>query len=683
MQQKACKKYLCLIEMTLKKIVPLLLVLMFCANNNLFAQACTALGQNPETAFPVCGTSTFAQTSVPICGNRTVPSKCTGTLFTDKNPFWYRFTCFTSGTLGLVITPTMLSDDYDWQLFDVTNVNPQEVYTNASLFVACNWSGDGGLTGASSAGTSLVRCEGPGVPLFSSMPNLIVGHTYLLLISHFTDSQVGYSLSFGGGTAVITDPLNPHLSSATASCDGKVIRVKLNKKMKCNSLATNGSDFTLSTSSSSVISASGGGCNNSFDMDSVLLTLNNPLAPGNYNLVIGNGTDGNTLLDNCNRAVPAAESIPLQILPIAPTPMDSLTKVGCAPPGLELIFKKPLLCSSVAGNGSDFTITGPSSVTVTAAAGSCANGITSRISIQLSAPIQVGGIYTLRLQNGTDGNTLLDECSQQTPAGSTISFAVSDTVNADFTFNILYGCAQNNVQYNHPGGNGITTWTWNFDNTRTSTAQNPLITYTDFFPKNTRLIVSNGVCKDTASSTVIFNNLLKAAIEGPEYACPNDGVVFIDKSQGNVSGYNWTFGNVSSSTLQNPPAQFFPVPATSRDEIVQLIIRNSAGCEDTATQLIKVVNNCFIAVPSAFTPNGDGLNDFLYPLNAYKATGLSFSVYNRFGQRLFFTTDWTNKWDGTFRGRGVDPGTYVWMLTYTNTDTNKRVEQKGTAILIR
>ena len=96
-----------------------------------------------------------------------------------------------------------------------------------------------------------------------------------------------------------------------------------------------------------------------------------------------------------------------------------------------------------------------------------------------------------------------------------------------------------------------------------------------------------------------------------------------------------------------------------------------------------LINNCFIAVPSAFTPNSDGLNDFLYPLNAYKAVGLSFSVYNRFGQRLFYTNDWIKKWDGTFKGQGADPGTYVWVLTYTDRDTNKRVEQKGTTVLIR
>jgi gliding motility-associated-like protein len=667
----------------MKKIRSILLILLIFSQAKLNAQVCTTLGQNPETAFPVCGTAVFSQTSVPICGNRTVPSQCTGTLFTDKNPFWYRFTCFTSGTLGFVITPTSISDDYDWQLFDITGRNPQEVYTNPSLFVACNWSGDGGLTGASPAGTSLVRCEGPGVPLFSSMPTLVAGRTYLLLISHFTDTQIGYSLSFGGGTASITDPLEPHLSSASAACDGTTIRIKINKKMKCVSLAPNGSDFTINSTTTSIIGATGFGCSSSFDMDSVLLTLNNPIAPGNYTITMRNGSDGNTLKDNCDRLIPVGENIPLTVFPLIPTPMDSLTKIGCAPSTLQLVFKKPMQCSSIAANGSDFIVTGPAAISVTGATGTCTNGLSTTIAVQLSAPIQLGGTYTIRLQNGSDGNTILDECGQQTPAGSAISFVVSDTVNAQFNYNIIYGCQRNAVQYSHNGLNGINSWLWNFDNTSTSPLQNPLINYADFRPKNTILIVSNGVCKDTASAALFFDNLLLAAFEGPEFACPNDPSVFLDKSEGTISSWDWLFGNGGNSTLKNPPPQTYPVPAVTTIETVRLIIRNSYGCADTATQLIKVVNNCYIAVPSAFTPNSDGLNDYLYPLNAYKARDLSFSVYNRFGQRIFFTRNWTIKWDGSFKGQAADPGTYVWVLNYTNTDTNLKVAQKGTTILIR
>ena len=125
----------------------------------------------------------------------------------DISPFWYRFTCYADGTLGFLITPNNLNDDYDWQVFDITGHDPNDVYKDASLFVACSWSGFRGITGATAAGTSLVNCAG-NAPLFSSMPTLIAGHNYLLVVSNFTNQQGGYQLSFtigtpGGGTAVI------------------------------------------------------------------------------------------------------------------------------------------------------------------------------------------------------------------------------------------------------------------------------------------------------------------------------------------------------------------------------------------------------------------------------------------------------------------------------------------------
>src|SRR5258706_14574687 len=103
---------------------------------------CTTLGQTPNTAFPVCGLDTFYQASVPECKNILVPVPCTdGNQYFDYNPFWYQFTCYQTGTFGFLITPEDLGDDYDWQLFDITGHNPNEVYTNPSLFVVGNWSG--------------------------------------------------------------------------------------------------------------------------------------------------------------------------------------------------------------------------------------------------------------------------------------------------------------------------------------------------------------------------------------------------------------------------------------------------------------------------------------------------------------------------------------------------------------
>jgi len=655
------------------------------------AQSCTTLGQNPSTAFPVCGTTTFTQNTVPICSsnNLFVPG-CSGSGNADyenKNPFWYKFTCFLSGTLSFVITPLAPGEDYDWQLYDITNRDPNEVYTNGTLVVTGNWSGSYGPTGASASGVTFIQCAsvpGDNRPTFARSPQLIEGHQYLLLVSHYSDTQSGYTLSFGGGTAVITDPKLPKLLSGQAACDGQEVRIKLNKNMKCSSLAANGSDFTINSAVTSVTAAVSAQCSGSFDHDSLILSLSNPLPPGTYKVKVKRGNDNNTLLDNCDREIPVGDSVEFTVYPLIPTPMDSLTKPGCSPSSLQLVFKKPMRCNSIAANGSDFTVTGPTAVTVSSAAGTCSGGLSSSITVQLAGPLQVGGIYTIRLNIGSDGNTILDECGQQTPAGSFINFTISDTVNADFTYNILYGCEVNTVQYNHPGANSVNSWLWSFDGTTTSTIQNPLMQYAEYSPKTTTLIVSNGVCSDTSKQVIVFDNYMQADFEITSLVCPEDNAIIKNTSDGNnITQYEWTFGNGSTSNLKDPPSQVFSPGLSTYNALVVLKTTNSYGCSDTAMRYVKVVNNCYIAVPSAFTPNGDGLNDFLYPLNAYKALDLSFSVYNRFGQRLFFTRDWTNKWDGKFKGQGADPGAYVWILTYTHADTGQRVEQKGTTILIR
>jgi gliding motility-associated-like protein len=671
------------------RMKPALLILVILISGSVvFAQvACTTLGQNPSTAFPVCGTSKFSQTTVPYCGGRSVPGPCSTTDgLTDTNPFWYKFTCFKEGTLGFLITPNDLNDDYDWQLFDITGRDPNDVYTDPKLFVTCNWSGRFGLTGTSATGTSLINCAGTGYPTFSSMPTLKLNHNYLLLVSHFTrwtPSQNGYSLSFGGGTASITDTIPPTLQNAAASCDALTVSVKLNKKMKCATLANNGSDFLLTPALATVKSALGVSCNSGFDMDSITLTLSNPLPPGSYNLSVKNGSDGNTLLDNCGKNIPAGTSVPLTILPLAPTPMDSLVPLKCAPQTLQLVFKKKIRCNSVAADGSDFIVSGPAPVSILAASGNCTNALSNIINVTLSSPIVNAGTYKITLRSGSDGNSIIDECGQQTPAGASINFSVKDTVSADFKYQVSTGCTTDTVQFFHDGRNGVNQWKWQLDYNGTSNLQNPVTYFTSFNDKHISLIVSNGFCSDTASKTISLGNELKAVFETNNLLCPEDAAVFINKSVGNIVSYEWDLKNGNNSVLQTPPPQHYPLLGEEKIYPVRLIVKNNIGCMDTAYQNLKVLKSCYIAVPNAFTPNGDGLNDFLYPLNAYKADHLEFKVYNRLGQLVFSTTDWTVKWDGSLSGQPQDSGIYVWTLKYVNHDTGKPVFMKGSTMLIR
>ncbi len=654
----------------------------------MFAQACTTLGQTPSTAFPVCGTTVFTQASVPLCATNSlfVPG-CSGdgANYENRNPFFYRFTCFVSGTLGFLITPLAANEDYDWQLYDITGRDPNEIFTNNSLVVTGNWAGTYGPTGASASGVPGIQCASDptaGANTFATMPNLVQGHEYLLLISHFTNTQSGYNLSFGGGTAVITDPTEPHLQSAKPDCDGTKITVKLNKKVRCNSITLTGTEFSLLPAVTTVVAAVPDSCAFAFDFDEITLTLAAPLTNGNYQLVINNGTDANTLLDNCARAIPQNEQVPFTYAVPQPIFADSIGRVGCASDSIKIYFPKKISCASIAANGSDFSVSGPAPLTILSASGNCVDGKTEYVVVKFTTPVYTGGTYQLSLKAGNDGTILVDECGQEMPI-QTLPFIAADTVNASFTYTAVYGCQRDTFLFSHNGAHNVNSWNWTF-NTITATTQNHIIIFPATSTNDIQLIVSNGVCKDTATTQVVLSNEVKASFTMPAIICPEDPLEVVNTSTGQISSWLWKYDVVGSSTVKDPPPFLFPTINREAYYTVKLLAYNSSlGCADSARKTLTVLDHCLIEVPSGFTPNNDGLNDFFQPHNALKADNYEFKVYNRWGQLVFQSRNWREKWDGKIIGAYQTTGVFVWMLSYTHRDTGKQVFRKGTVTLIR
>lgn len=677
------KKHLLFIVSRLAAVV----VFTFAAHA-LHAQ-CTTLGQTPATAFPVCGTSEFTQNNVPSCRNNTivVPGCSNQNTYEDVNPFWYRFTCFTSGTLNFLIDPISANDDYDWQIWDVTGISPNDVYTNSSRAIAANWSGLTGQTGTNATAANLFECgsfNNNNPPKFSRRPNLTAGRTYLLMISNFSNSQQGYKLSFGGGTAVITDPKEPLMQEVKTNCGGDELRLKLNKKMKCATIAANGSDVVAFPGNITATNMRPIGCNSSFETDSVVITLSQPLPAGNYTLQLKNGTDGNTILDLCDRAIPLTDAVTFTVLPLQPTPFDSIVPLTCSPNSVRFVFRKPIRCNSIEASGSDFSINGTYPVTITNARGNCnTNGFTSDIIVTFSQPLQQAGTFTINLQQGLDGNTVLDECNQQT-APSQLAFTVKDTVNADFTFNIAYGCVTDTVQYNHPGGNGINSWLWNFGSNGTGSNQSEEVFYNSFGNKTTTLVVSNGFCSDSSTATLRLNNFLQADFIVNPFLCP-DSLLFVQPTPTTERPltFLWEFGDGSTSTDSIPPPHLYQSAINQTKYIVAYTVTNDLGCSSRVEKTVTQLSTCRIDIPSAFTPNGDGLNDFFGPLNALTAADFMFRVYNRWGGLVYESNDWTKPWDGTIKGVPQPAANYVWTLKYRDLVTDREINNKGSFVLIR
>jgi gliding motility-associated-like protein len=75
---------------------------------------------------------------------------------------------------------------------------------------------------------------------------------------------------------------------------------------------------------------------------------------------------------------------------------------------------------------------------------------------------------------------------------------------------------------------------------------------------------------------------------------------------------------------------------------------------------------CNIFVPDAFTPNGDGVNDVFYAFTNCQTSAFSMVIYDRWGGKIFETTDINNGWDGTTNGRALNTGVYVYTLSFND-----------------
>ena len=114
------------------------------------------------------------------------------------------------------------------------------------------------------------------------------------------------------------------------------------------------------------------------------------------------------------------------------------------------------------------------------------------------------------------------------------------------------------------------------------------------------------------------------------------------------------------------------------------IVTSDSGCTAVDSILITVIPFYNIYVPNAFTPNGDGNNDY-FSVYGEKEDWKEFSikVFDRWGEKVFESGDENFQWDGKYKGRLMDPQVFVWEihLTYLNNHTDKLY--KGSVTLIR
>lgn len=252
-----------------------------------------------------------------------------------------------------------------------------------------------------------------------------------------------------------------------------------------------------------------------------------------------------------------------------------------------------------------------------------------------------------------------------------------ELVSAGFDFQAR--CDSNSVQFINTSGytdTGAVHFSWSFGDGSGSTDDSPLHIYTAKGNYPVSLVIQG---KSLCASDTLTRIL---ELDYPQLQVSPDQMIDEGHSlQLHVSGtarpVSWFPAiGLSDSLSYDPMAR----PDESRTYFVSSL--SNAGCQAVDSVHIAVNTLKDIYVPSAFTPNADGLNDFFRPRVGSQFHLIHFSVFNRWGQCVFFTKEKGKGWDGTYNGQIQNSAVYIWEVRAT-TKQGKPFSKKGTVILIR
>jgi gliding motility-associated-like protein len=228
-------------------------------------------------------------------------------------------------------------------------------------------------------------------------------------------------------------------------------------------------------------------------------------------------------------------------------------------------------------------------------------------------------------------------------------------------------------------GDNIVNWSWNFADGGLSSAVNPVHSYSVSGIYNVSLFVTTDKgCSDSINLAINVRprpNAFFAMTNNPTLA--QEVVYFTDFSTpaATLASWNWDFGDGGGASAQNPTHLYY----NQGNYNVVLIVTDTYGCSDTASKEISVT--LLPLVPTAFSPNKDNNNDFLF-VKGGPFENMLFRVYNNWGELVFETTDQSIGWDGTYKGQDAPIGVYVWVLD-VDMFNNKKVKKTGDVTIIR
>ncbi|MGZ4064275.1 MAG: PKD domain-containing protein, partial [Bacteroidia bacterium] len=482
-------------------------------------------------------------------------------------------------------------------------------------------------------------------------------------------------------TLTVTPSPTPVISSNSPVCVGNPINLNGNGGVTYQWTGPSGSGFSSSQQNPS-IGISNASYNGTFTL--TVTDINNCSASATQAVVVNAlpmiGTTGSTVCVN-------------QAINLGANGGTSYTWIG--PAGYSSAIQNPVIANASLGMTGIYTVTvtDANTCTNTAVASVSVNPIPTP-SVQSNSPVCVNKILSLNAAGGVSyqwsgpsgfsssvqNPTLIATGAAQSgiyavtvsdPIGcaatATMNVSIIPAPSLSITSGPNKGCAPLCLTFTCASTSSVQTYAWDFGDG--NGANSPVIKHCFKTPgiyTVTAGITDTNNCYNAATFTV--NSYPKPTADfnfSPIKPILNEGPVnFSDASYGaNINFWSWYFMNTASyqSSVQNPSFVYGEAGTYQ----VALVVKSDKGCRDTIIKTVTVSEDFGIFVPDAFTPNGDGLND-LFQAKGFGISKYDLEIYDRWGEKLFHTTDFTSGWNGTYNNKPVTEGVYVWKIKVTS-----------------
>lgn len=269
----------------------------------------------------------------------------------------------------------------------------------------------------------------------------------------------------------------------------------------------------------------------------------------------------------------------------------------------------------------------------------------------------------------TNGTPSPNDCNGPCPTGTDLAVTLVDSLTQDETCLLTNG----SIGLAVTGGVGPYDFRWNDDDNDQVRTELPAGVYSV-------TVIDDQGCRVALTDTVEnIGQPIDAVID------PEDETIFVGDNldldiitTNIIDSVRWTPNTgLTCYTCEAPVAR--PIETTT----YTVQITDIDGCVGSATTEIKVLKDQYsVFVPTAFSPNGDNLNDVLF-IRSPKLEALEFRVFDRWGQELFYTNDPTVGWDGKNKqGIAADAGVYVYYAQVDLLNGTSRT-LKGNVTLLR